>query len=511
MQPNYKSYTIKLIVFVAIAKLLFSNYIELGNDEAYYYTYALLPDINYFDHPPFVAWFICIGTLNLTQISDISMRLAPIIASALSSYYIFKTTTLLRNEKAGWYATLIFNVCIYTNFIAGWFIVPDAAQLPFWCLSLFTMANILMHQKQYSTPHWLQLGLFIGLACLGKVHGLYLWAGFGLFILIYHTNWLLNVRLYFGFLVTVITISPILIWNINNNFITYNFHSNRVNDTSFKLDSLVREILGEWAYQNPLVIATILVALIYFVKQKAFKHHTILVWLLCMSLPMIFLFWGVSAFNPTLPHWAGPGYIALIILAGLYFEIKAQIIYPKLIKAAGILVITVLLLLLAAINFSPINFGNQTKENYGEYCPTLDVSGWQQFAKDFNALQQQQILQGAIKPNSPILISMWFPAAQLEYYVSRETKNPVIATGNLEDVHQFAWLNKTRNLQAGDDGYCIVPSNYPINVQEKYGKYFTSISQPTIINQVRSGKVVRYFTVYVLKNCIDASIKTELP
>ncbi len=327
----------------------------------------------------------------------------------------------------------------------------------------------------------------------------------------YHIKWLLNLRLYLGFLVTAISVSPILIWNVRNNFITYNFHSNRVSDTSFKMDSLLREILGEWVYQNPLVIAAIVVALIYFVKQKTFNHHPILVWLLCMSVPMILLFWGVSAFNPTLPHWAGPGYIALIILAGLFFEIKAKQIYPVLLKAACILVIIVLGILVTAANFSPINFGSQHKENFGEYCPTLDISGWQNFAKDFNSLQQKQVQQGIIQPNAPILISMWFPAAQLEYYVSTQTKNLIIATGNLQDVHQFAWLNNTRSLQKGSDAYCIVPSNYPFNVQEKYGKSFESISAPTIINQVRSGKVVRYFYIYVLKNCLDTSIKTTLP
>lgn len=511
MHANYKSYTIKLIVFIAIAKFFLSSWIELGNDEAYYYTYALLPDINYFDHPPLVAWLIRLGTFNLSYVNDTTMRLAPIVASSICSFYIFKTASLLKNDKAGWYATLLFNTSIYSNFIAGWFIMPDAAQLPFWCISLHTMAVIILQKKQNSTPHWLQLGLFIGLACLSKVHGLYLWAGFGLFILFYNTKWLLNARLYLGILVTAIAVSPILIWNIQNNFITYSFHSNRVNDTSFKIDSLVREILGEWVYQNPLVIAAIIIALVYFIKQKAFKHHSILVWLLCMSLPMIFLFWGVSAFNPTLPHWAGPGYVSLIILAGLFFEITTKKIYPLLIKSAGSLVIVVIVILVTATNFSPINFGSQQKENFGEYCPTLDVSGWQNFTKEFNLLQQQQVQQGLVQPNAPILISMWFPAAQLEYYVSTQTKNPIIATGNLQDVHQFAWLNKNRILQKGSNAYCIVPSNYPLNVQEKYGKNFESISKPTIINQVRSGKVVRYFYVYILKNCLDTSIKTTLP
>jgi hypothetical protein len=53
-----------LIGISIVVKLVLSYFLELGNDEVYYYTYALQPDWNHFDHPPMVGWLIRIFTFN---------------------------------------------------------------------------------------------------------------------------------------------------------------------------------------------------------------------------------------------------------------------------------------------------------------------------------------------------------------------------------------------------------------------------------------------------------------
>jgi hypothetical protein len=154
------------------------------------------------------------------------------------------------------------------------------------------------------------------------------------------------------------------------------------------------------------------------------------------------------------------------------------------------------------VRLSPVNFGSHSKENYGEYCPTLDLSGWKAFSDSFAVLAKEDRASGTMKAASPILIQKWFPGGHLELYTSRTAALPVIAVGSLQDVHKFAWLNKVRKpLQLGDDAYAIVPSNLPLNVTEAYGSYFTTISAPVVIKQKRSGGVVRYFYVYRLKSC----------
>lgn len=78
----------------------------------------------------------------------------------------------------------------------------------------------------------------------------------------------------------------------------------------------------------------------------------------------------------------------------------------------------------------------------------------------------------------------------------------VIAIGNLEDVHKFAWLNQSQQgLKLGEDAYCIVPSNLPENPVALYGAYFEKVLTPDTIPIITKGVVLRNFYVYRLKNC----------
>jgi hypothetical protein len=503
MNQRYSSKVFWLILISGVAKLIISGLIELGNDEVYYWTYALQPDWNHFDHPPMVGWLIRVTTLNLQWVSEISLRLGSILCASISTWFIFKTGKLLANEKTGWYAALIYNCSVYTGFIAGLFIMPDSPQMPFWTGALYIMAHLFIRNDDHKISIWLLLGLVIGLASLCKVHGLYLWAGFGLFLLITRAKWLLNWRLYAGVAVTIICILPIVYWNFLNDFITYRFHSERVTNTSLQWDMLGREIGGEIAYQNPVIFFLVLIALIAMLRKRIrFNRKKASAWLLCMSLPMILLFWGLSLTNPTLPHWSGPAYIPLFFVAALYLEQRSFKTIPGFLKVAGTLLTIVLIAGIVLVRLSPVNFGSHDRENFGEYCPTLDLSGWKDFSMKFSTLVNTDIAANHMQPGSPILIDKWFPGGHLEFYTSRTSDAAVLGVGKLENIHKFAWLNKERKpLHTGQDAYAIVPSNLPLDIRQAYGSYFDSIEAPVVITQVRSGRVVRYFYVYRLKNC----------
>jgi hypothetical protein len=165
-------------------------------------------------------------------------------------------------------------------------------------------------------------------------------------------------------------------------------------------------------------------------------------------------------------------------------------------------VIIVLIAGVAIVRLSPVNFGSHNRSEYGEYCPTLDLSGWNDFSKEFASLAKDDVASGKMKPGASIIINKWFPGGHLEFYTSRESGLGVAAIGRLDDIHKFAWLNKEREpLHLADDGYAIVPSNLPLNVKEAYADYFETISEPVMITQKRSGGIVRYFYVYRMKNC----------
>ena len=502
--PNLGRQLVLMVLGIALLKLAVASLLELGNDEVYYWTYAIAPDWNHFDHPPMVGWMIQLTTLNLHWVAEISLRLGPILGAVISSFLLYKTIEILASKKAAFYTAILYQCSLYTGVIAGLFVLPDAPQMPFWTAALYLMAKLLFHKEANGQiKYWSLLGVVIGLSILCKIHGLYLWAGFGLSILLLKPKWLLNWRLYLAVAISFIGIVPILYWNIQYNFITYRFHSERVTHTSLQWDAFLQEIGGEIAYQNPFVFILILVSLLsYFKRRVQFEKKEMGIWLLCMSLPMIFLFWGIALFNPTLPHWTGPAYIPLYFFGGIYIANNGHVVKRKLLIAAVVFFCFVLIIGTSLIRLSPINFGSQDKANYGEYCPTLDLTGWSNFGQDFASLVKTDLASGLMKPNSPILVSKWFPGGHLEFYAARKYGINLVGVGALTDLHKFAWLNHQRPaLKMGDDAYCIVPSNLPLDVHAAYGNYFSSIEKPVQINQVRNKGIVRYFWVYRLKQC----------
>jgi 4-amino-4-deoxy-L-arabinose transferase-like glycosyltransferase len=506
MPPSTINYQKKLWWLIGIsvfAKILLSFFLELGNDEVYYYTYALQPDWNHFDHPPMVGWLIRIFTFNLYWLSDLSMRLGSIVCAALTTIIIFESGTLLKNEKAGWIAALLYTLSIYTSIIAGLFVMPDSPQLLFFTLSIYVMLNWVMKPHVFTLFGWVLLGLFIGLATLSKVHGLYLWVGFGLYIIFNQVENLKEKNGYLAILVTLLCIIPILYWNFQNDFITYRFHSKRVMHTGISFSNFITQIGGEFFYQNPLVYIAVLISLLRVSKvkfqAKSAKAINLLLWL---SLPLLFIFWAVSLFNATLPHWTGPAFIPLFLIAGVYWASYSRKFIPVLLKFAIGFMILLVIGFVGIVKFYPKQLGSEKLENLGEYNPINDVTGWAHFSEVFKGIAAKDQIEGRMSKQAPIVVHKWFPGGHLLFYTAPKVNARVIAIGALEDVHKFAWLNENQEgMKIGEDAYSIVPSNLPANPIELYGAYFTSIEKPDTIPYMNKGVLLRNFYVYRLKGC----------
>lgn len=97
-----------------------------------------------------------------------------------------------------------------------------------------------------------------------------------------------------------------------------------------------------------------------------------------------------------------------------------------------------------------------------------------------------------------VLTDYWFPAGHLNYYLPPQF--PEMPIGPLQHIHHFAWINGTRPiLQKGEDALYIIVSNFYRPPGEPLSSSFASIDLPEKIAQWRSGKIVRYFYIYRLR------------
>jgi hypothetical protein len=280
--------------------------------------------------------------------------------------------------------------------------------------------------------------------------------------------------------------------------------------TGISFSNFFTQVGGEFFYQNPLVYIAVFIALLRVKKvkfqAKSAKAINLLLWL---SLPLLFIFWAVSLFNATLPHWTGPAFIPLFLIAGVYWASYSRKFIPLLLKFAIGFMILLVLGFVVLVKFYPKQLGSAQIENLGEYNPINDVSGWAYFSETFKGIVEKDQAAGSMSKQAPIVVHKWFPGGHLLFYTAPLVNTRVIAIGALEDVHKFAWLNESQEeLKIGEDAYCIVPSNLPANPIELYGPYFTSIEKPDTIPYMNKGVLLRNFYVYRLKGAklVPASI-----
>jgi hypothetical protein len=497
-----------IIILVNLGiKLIPSSILELGNDEVYYWTYALFPDWSHFDHPPMVGLTIQLFTLNLTFQSEILIRAGSLVLSSLSILLLFNIVKKLFSVEAAFISILLFTASFYFNIVSGLFILPDTPQVFFILVALsFGLSSIIKKEPSKKDEIRIMLfGLFTGLAFLSKYHSLFLWLGFGIFILLHNRVWLRRPSLYISVLITLITMIPVIYWNIENNFISFTFHESRIGLLHSHLNpvSFIQFNSGQFFYQNPVLFIVYILALISVFRTKTKEIPDLSLLLVYLSVPMIAIFTLFSLFRNTLPHWTGPVFICLIILssewlADLYKKREKRVINTLvfsnllfvIILIAGTIQIRYGVLLPADKNRDPTRLGRNDF--------TLDMYGWKQSGKEFNMFLEKEGITSIDHNRVKIISNKWFPAAHIDFYMAHPLKIDLIVLSDIEAAHKYKWINKTRHISVSDRVYFITSSQQffpPVN----FGSCFEEIIPKDTLHIHRCGVEVKNLFIYEMK------------
>ncbi len=504
-----------LIIAGTLLRMLVAGSLELGNDEVYYQTYARHLQWNYFDHPPMVALLIRLSTFNLFFHHEFFIRLGSICCSAAGTWLIFKTGCLINNPRTGWIAAILYNTSFYTSIIAGTFILPDSPQAICWLLSIYLMIRILERPiNKYQAGLIILLGISIGACIMSKIHGVFLWFGFGGYILFHRRELLKSPMLWISILISIVIISPIYLWNLGNHFLTYHYHQGRIVLWGKPdLDRLLQQVLGSVFYSNPVNFVLYCFTLSAIAKGKMRRLPKVYPLFLWLSLPLIGVLFWTSLFNETLPHWSGPAYTSLMLLAACWLDEKQKSsAVTNWLQTAGWVYLPVLLTGVLSIRFLPFRIGEKEEKNLGKGDVTLDMSGWRQFAVRFDSLCQSDIVSGKMKPQAAIISDYWFPAGHLDHYYASPYHHNLLVFGSVNEIHQFAWLNQRRpRLAPGSDAYFIYTTNYYGPPRITLRNLFAHVEDSLLIPQYRSGIPVRYFVVYRMHDFQGDSLDYLIP
>jgi hypothetical protein len=501
---------ILLITIASVVRCIVAATVELGNDEVYYVSYAEHLQWNYFDHPPFVALLIRFGTINQYFNHEFFIRAGALVLAAANTWLVFGIATKIKSETAGLVAAALFTASPYCSIIAGTFILPDSPQLFFWILALYILVTLVDETVAEIVCNRciLLFGLAAGLCIMSKVHGIFLWLGLGLYIVLYNRKLLKNKYLYLAAIISAVIVSPVLFWNIENKFVTWAFHSGRVTiDNGIHADSFFKEMGGQLFYNNPLSVLLFAIALYGISRNKGLVPTPQRRILLLTGLPLIVCVLLISLFRDTLPHWSGPGYTALIIYAACYISGRQQAagyLY-RLVKASLIFVAVIIVGGLILIQYYPGTLSPQKGVNKGDGDFTLDMYGWEESARLIDSVWKQDLANGKINPDFVVLSNKWFPAGHIDYYIAKPLDHKLFAIGPLDDIHHYYWLNSYRGgrLPPSGDAYFITVSSNYCNPADVHMLTCMATDAPVILPVYRNGKLAKNIWLYRLHSCMD--------
>lgn len=496
----YSRRVLYLIGFFTLLRVGSAFTLELGNDEAYYWLYSQRLQWNYFDHPPMVALWVRFFTANLSlQSIEGFVRLGSIVSAAGSTWAIYKAVSLIHSRRSGWLAAVLYNISFYASIIAGIIIWPDSPQMLFWTASLWMLARIVRRDKDWVS--WVLFGITSGLCIMSKVHGVFLWGGLGLYMLWKERAWMLRPQTYVSALITLAIISPILIWNIQHDFITYRFHSERVEvgRAIFNARGFGEEVLGQVLFNNPVLVFLAFAGMVRW-RRRSFSSMPALTLYNFIGLPLLLVLLGISIFrDTTLPHWSGPAYVTLVPLAAVQLaSIDTRRLLPRLLRGGLVAFFLFFIPWNLVVHFYPGTFGAKAQQVLGRGDASLDYYGWEEAGKAFASLYSRETASGMMPATAPLVSYKWW-GAHVEYYFGRPAGVPVIGLGTTPNLHHYLWMNEQRAAAVDlSKAYCIVPSDEYYDAPLMYTRYYRVVEHVGTITTRRSGKPAHHFYVYRL-------------
>lgn len=481
----------RAIIWILILHFLIRLYLawvtDLGVDEVYYTQYAKYLDYGYFDHSPMVGWLIWLTTLGLSLSSEVAVRLSSLVLGSANLWLMYCIGKSLSGQRGGLLSALFFSVSIYASIIAGIFILPDTGQSFFWLLSIYF---ILEYQKTNIPKYLILFGITTGLALLSKYHSIFLWFGVILYILLHQRNWLKRWEIWASPFLSLLIFFPVLEWNLDSPWSGFGYHQGRVMSESWlpNFKYFFPELGGQIAFSHPAIFVLIIISIWSFFKNKSKRNtHTIL--LIYLGLPLIITTLFLSLYNRTLPHWAGPGYFSLMLVAASFWteKIESKFLKKSLNLGFGL---NAMIILFASVQITfgwPLgNARPETEDLLGRDDFTTDLSIWKETSKKLDEWFKKNNIYNPI-----IITHNWFPGAHLDWYFAQQYGAKLYVFGSVENQHQYLKINTLRGaIPSHSEVWYVTTSIYHMPPDERYLRYFPVMSPMQRIT-IKSGKKPR--------------------
>lgn len=386
-----------LIGVFTLIRLIVAPSFGLGVDEAHYVLYGHYLALSYVDHPPLVGWTQAFFAFFLGE-GVFAARLSAILLMAVISWesYRFLRAIHASETEALWGVSALNSAFVFGAF--GLMLLPDT----FLLMLIFPIMNTLIQlQRHARTRDFILLGVWLGLAGLGKYSAVLLLPPIVGYLLI-KREWklLLNPRLLWTILIGLALIFPVVVWNSQHDWISFTYQSAHVTGgTTLSFKPFFRSLLAQMGAYNPFLV----IIAVYGVMVAWRSSNALVCLAVWMGLGVELFFIGTSFLKPALPHWSALFYLLFIPL-GVVFLLQKKGKYPKIVQ--GVVIFS--LILSGAIHLEL--WGKWGK--FPDYTsPFRDIYGYDTYVSE-----GVKLLATLSASKKALAVTNWSYGSRLAYY-----------------------------------------------------------------------------------------------
>lgn len=505
----YYHRTALIILLVGfLVRLFISFWLNPGADEAYFYLYSLHPDWSYFDHPPLVGLTTGIGVWLTGHVSQFTIRIGTLLLYTGSLLFLYLAALRLYPLQIAINTLAIASAIPIFQIGFGILTTPDTPLLFFWSLSLWLATQEFFDHRAYYPSFRLTLLCFtVGLACLGRYHGFVLGLSLISFCFFsYNYRKALTSKWFLvGIPIFLLTISPILYWNISHNWALFRGQSGQ---STYQLDRLVGRLSIDLLYLFPTFGLPLLWAIIRtWIEQIRSRNHAfknewdlakrgLILWL---SVPTILGFTLMSSGQNILPAAQMIGYWSATILLAERVSIERRNSAVRIPYRwfFGSLAIIIILSSIALVHVNLGIFQPSAKPSILGFLPIKADPSTQMF--DLQQLRQEFItnskLNLALKKADFVFTNRYYLGGQIGMAIEPVFHKPITCFD--PDLRSFAFWSKPQQWVGKNAVYLgLKSSDVDLDAKSRYPSYFQKLTKLGDIPIHRGGKIVQTFSVY---------------
>lgn len=466
-----------VLILVLALRLVFAATTGLGNDESYTVVTSRLPALSYFDHPP-MAWWLAHGSATLFgSEAPLAVRAPFLLLSLVSTALMYLLTAGLFGRWAGIWAALMMACAPVLGLTSATWVLPDGPLITFLLAGTLVIAHVLFDERAHPAM-WLLAGALGGLALLSKYHGVFLFAGTFLFLLLSprHRRWLATPWPYAGGVIALVVFSPVIIWNVRNGFASLAFQSERAAAAGFHPLMAVMVVAGIALFLTPWIWVGLVAAAGRALRMRPVNPRALL--LICLAAGPVLVFPAIAAWSGARPffHWAAPGYLMLFPLLGRATArrwaadawIRGWTVWSVGFTAAGVAVI-------ATVSMVP-SLGTAASDTGGD--PLRELATWSDLD---TAVRRHGLTPGRY---AFVSVPVWHMGGKVGYALGPTW--PVACMG--DDCRGFL-MSDIQHGQKGADAVLVLDAGSPAQMKDM-SRRFQSVEPLETVNIRHAGTAV---------------------